>query len=327
MNHLHPVKILTDISIPQSPLWQRRTENIRHKSNLGFLKIRNNSLSLGLLIFLNRKKYDVIVTANLKTGFMLGLLQYLFRRKITKHIFLEMMLDQEKPTFPWRLKLFFQRKAFSRLNCIFVSSRAETETYSRRLKIETGRFQFLPFHTNVLNPALSKDEGDYVLSAGRTERDYSTLVQAMEGLHLNLIIVADKNSLRSIKQSSSVKIILDLPYEEYIKLLKKAKIVVIPLNPVVKSTGQVVMLEAMSFGKPVIITRTTGSLDYIRDGENGLLVNPEDVQDLRYKIIWLLKNPEKADEIGRKGFLFVKENLSLEKYVMQVLEKACSLRS
>jgi len=165
------------------------------------------------------------------------------------------------------------------------------------------------------------------LSAGRTERDYLTLIRAIEGLGLGLIIVTDKNNLKNIRESSGVKILTDLPYEEYLELLKKAKIVVIPLNPRVKSTGQVVMLEAMSFGKPVIVSRVTGSLDYIQDGVNGLLVNPEDADDLRNKIIWLSGHPEKADEIGKRGFLLVKKSLSLERYVAEILEKAYSLRS
>ncbi|MFH0930615.1 MAG: glycosyltransferase family 4 protein [Candidatus Zixiibacteriota bacterium] len=327
MNFTRKAKILTDISIPQNWLWQEETENIKEKVKINLSVIPNSSILLGLLIFLKRKKYDIIITANLKTGFILGLLQYLFRKKSCKHICLEMMLDEERSSFSWLVKRFLQRKAFSKMDCIFVSSRSEIQTYSRRLDINPEKFHFLPFHTNIVDPKPSEEKEDYILSAGRTERDYPTLIQAIKGLEIKLVIVADDHSLKKIKGASGVKILKDLPYPEYLELLKRAKAVVLPLNPVSKSTGQVVMLEAMALGKPVISSKVTGTLDYIEDGVNGLLVNPKDPTDLRNKLIWLLNKPDKAEQIGEKGFLFVKKHLTFDNYVAKVLKTAYSLIS
>jgi len=327
MNSPPQVKILTDISIPQSKLWQEKTDNIRKAIKINIVGIASTPLFLGLLMFLRRNKYDVIITANLRTVFIVGLLQYFFRKKKCKHICLEMMLDEEKSSFFWLLKRFFQRKSFSQMDCIFVSSKSEIKTYSSRLNISPNKFQFLPFHTNIVEPRISEETEDYIFSAGRTERDYSTLIQAVKGLDHKLVIVTDKINVEKIRDGPGAEFLIDLPYQEYLKLLNKAKIVVIPLNPVVKSTGQVVMLEAMALGKPVIASRVTGSLDYIEDGVNGLLVNPKDVLDLRNKIVWLLDNPDRALEIGKKGFHFVKGNLTFEKYVATVLKGAYSLKT
>jgi glycosyltransferase involved in cell wall biosynthesis len=42
-----------------------------------------------------------------------------------------------------------------------------------------------------------------------------------------------------------------------------------------------VLLEAMAAGKPVVATRIGGSPDIVADGETGLMVAPQDPEDLR----------------------------------------------
>ena len=51
------------------------------------------------------------------------------------------------------------------------------------------------------------------------------------------------------------------------------------------------VLEAMATGLPIVATRISGVVDLITDGENGLLVNPEDPKDLAEKLIMVLANP------------------------------------
>ena len=57
--------------------------------------------------------------------------------------------------------------------------------------------------------------------------------------------------------------------------------------------------EAMASGLPVIVTRTTGAADWVRDGVNGFLVEPGDVDGLCDRLRWCHQNADRLPEMGR----------------------------
>jgi len=61
------------------------------------------------------------------------------------------------------------------------------------------------------------------------------------------------------------------------------------------------VLEAMSFGVPVIANRIAGMDEIITDGQNGYLVPPGDVAQLAARIDQLLDDPELRQRIGAAG--------------------------
>jgi len=65
-----------------------------------------------------------------------------------------------------------------------------------------------------------------------------------------------------------------------------------------------VLLEAMACGKAVIGSRVGGVVEVIRDGENGLLVDPNNFELLSYNIVALLKDDATRDRMGRNGRAF-----------------------
>ena len=62
-----------------------------------------------------------------------------------------------------------------------------------------------------------------------------------------------------------------------------------------------VLTQAMASGKPVIGTRTGGILEQIKDGYNGLLVEPADERRLAEKIYYLLINEKERAIMGHNG--------------------------
>jgi glycosyltransferase involved in cell wall biosynthesis len=63
----------------------------------------------------------------------------------------------------------------------------------------------------------------------------------------------------------------------------------------------VVLMEAMAMELPCVATWVNGVPELIRDGEEGLLVAPSDVEGLALAIGELLKNPELRVRLGRAG--------------------------
>ena len=85
------------------------------------------------------------------------------------------------------------------------------------------------------------------------------------------------------------------------------------------STGQVVILEAMALGKPVIATETVGTPDYIENGITGILVPPWDQGALRKAICNLIRRPSLEEDLGRNGLEKVRRDHTFESYIGRIL--------
>jgi glycosyltransferase involved in cell wall biosynthesis len=72
----------------------------------------------------------------------------------------------------------------------------------------------------------------------------------------------------------------------------------------------VVLLEAMTYGKPVIASAAGGIVDIVRDGRNGFLVPPGDANALAAAISACVENPVRARELGARGLVDVEERFS-----------------
>jgi phosphatidylinositol alpha-1,6-mannosyltransferase len=80
-------------------------------------------------------------------------------------------------------------------------------------------------------------------------------------------------------------------------------------------------IEASACGKPVIGGRSGGVSDAVIDGLTGILVNPEDVNEIAQKIIALANNKELAEKLGKQGLERVRKELSMEKIAYQLCER------
>jgi len=76
--------------------------------------------------------------------------------------------------------------------------------------------------------------------------------------------------------------------------------------------------EGMWKGKPVIGGRAGGIVEQIEDGETGFLVTT--AAQTAEKIIYLMKNPERANEIGKKGKERVRRNFLITRLLLDHLK-------
>jgi glycosyltransferase involved in cell wall biosynthesis len=77
------------------------------------------------------------------------------------------------------------------------------------------------------------------------------------------------------------------------------------------------LLEAMALGKPVIATDAGGNREIVIPEQNGFLVPQGDFQGLAERISFLLRNPEKAREMGEQARRSVLTRFSIEKMVQE----------
>jgi glycosyltransferase involved in cell wall biosynthesis len=110
------------------------------------------------------------------------------------------------------------------------------------------------------------------------------------------------------------KIIFTGFYPDLIYLLSNVEIVVIPS---LYEAPSAVAMEASAMRRPVVASNVGGIPEVIIDGETGFLVPPKDPQAIAEKVIFLLKNPQIAKEMGEKGYQRVKTCFTLEKMVRE----------
>ncbi|MFW6022237.1 MAG: glycosyltransferase family 4 protein [Halanaerobiaceae bacterium] len=72
----------------------------------------------------------------------------------------------------------------------------------------------------------------------------------------------------------------------------------------------IVALEAMITRTPVVVSNVGGLAEFVRDGENGLTVNPNDSHQLAEKITYLLANKERAKEMADRGYRMVRKDFT-----------------
>lgn len=82
-----------------------------------------------------------------------------------------------------------------------------------------------------------------------------------------------------------------------------------------------VLLEAIQQKIPVVSTTEGGIPDIVKDGDTGLLVEPENAIDLAIKIESLINNPDLRHSIGMNGFNNYKKNYTLDKFQENICQE------
>jgi len=96
-----------------------------------------------------------------------------------------------------------------------------------------------------------------------------------------------------------------------------------PMLDIVCLTSQnegtpVSLIEAQAFGIPVIATDVGGTSDIVFPEKNGFLISPNNDQDLKDKILFLLDRPSLRKEMGSFGKKFVLENFDKARLLSDV---------
>ena len=170
------------------------------------------------------------------------------------------------------------RWCFSSVDLCVCSARSECDYYVQEFGWPRSKVAYVPFHTDPGFLDVPVEEGAYAVSAGRSFRDYDTLLDAWQGLDVPLSVVGYKGARQA---PPSVTLHRELPPADLTRLIAGSGIVVLPLQDRQISIGQSVLLQAMAMEKAVVVTRVGATVDYIEDMKTGLLVPPGDPAALR----------------------------------------------
>lgn len=106
------------------------------------------------------------------------------------------------------------------------------------------------------------------------------------------------------------------------KLLSESSIFVLPSY---NEGLPMSMLEAMSFGLPVVVSDAGGIPAVIHDGENGLLVHAGDINKLSVVLTEVLEDVELRYKLGKSAFDTINKFFSIDKQLRKLLNMYKSL--
>lgn len=302
----------------ERPWWWRHLKFDRKGCNVDYRRIsmgtmKSSQISTFRLLILSammtpfllkaRRKYDYVFTFECDiTTFIISLFQTLTLSRRPRHVVLQFIMREKRRDLGSRLKYLFMRLCFSSVYRVVCSSASEADYYREAFGWDSAKAAFTPMHTDpaFLEPSenTSGSRDSYIIAAGRTFRDYETLISAVAGLDIRTIIVASQQNIPAKQLPGNVSVFYDISYAKLQELITGCEVMVLPLEDRCISTGQSVMLQAMAAGKAVIATRTSGTIDYIQDMENGVLVEPKNPEKLRAAISALLESPELRRRLG-----------------------------
>ena len=180
-----------------------------------------------------------------------------------------------------------------------------------------------------------KISNKFILFVGRfsISKGIKTLIQAFNIIQnenkftdISLIIMGvdfgyekDMEKLiHTLNLSKKIIIIKNPPREDVISAYGESEFLVLPsqweLSPLVP-------LESFAFKKPVISTKSHGIPFTVKDNENGILIEPDEPEQLSKAIIKLLFDDKLRNKLGLSGYNFVHEkcnSVSMAKHSLKL---------
>ncbi|MBW4691934.1 MAG: glycosyltransferase family 4 protein [Lyngbya sp. HA4199-MV5] len=271
-----------------------------------------------LRVLFHRADFDVVYSACQTTTFLLALLRSLrlFRKPIVALI---------HHPFDHTLSDALFLNGHDRLLClsstIMEPFAQEPGIHKKMDAIEWGAD--LPFYRMKSERSTPFDTAkpSYIVSAGKTERDHNTLVNAFLDIDYPLEIYCSAATAPSLKAlpdritiHASDSAHNAVSYQALLTAYRHAYAIAIPLTNTNHLAGLTSLLDAMAVGKPVIMTRNLHiELDIETEGI-GLWVEPGDVQGWQQAIAYLLANPEEAEAMGDRGHRLCETKYNLDTF-------------
>ncbi len=236
-----------------------------------------------------------------------------------------------------RLTTRHKRPFFTVLKChrgmsrILLHSKHQLYGIQQTLGIPAEKLALVPYFADgaFWRPRRGSAE-KLVVSAGREQRDYETLVQACTHPEIPLYIADGSvhSPHANHRQPSRWPANVQAGFADYVQLrdlYARAAVVAIPLLENDFQAGVTTILEAMAMGKPIVVSATSGQGDVqgdvIEDGVTGMTVPPGDPSRLREAIRFLMDNPSERRRLGRNAREAFESRFTLDRYAAALLEQ------
>lgn len=224
----------------------------------------------------------------------------------------------------WMFKLFFG--SASSFVCLH---RKIADELTRRYGVDPAKVEVIEwgvdaeFYERAVVPAHTKHEaGGGVVAAGRTFRDYDTLVCAVRGtdIPVQILCTEDARPAEPVGPNVQVQSLAQLlPLKSLLGHYADAAVVAIPMVDVPgKLVGLTSLFDAMAMGKPVVMTANPFiDVDIEKEGI-GFWVAPGDRAGWTRALTHLRNHPDQAIAMGERSRTLVKGRYHIDRFAKQL---------
>ncbi|MGA9115980.1 MAG: glycosyltransferase family 4 protein [Bacteroidota bacterium] len=251
--------------------------DMRHRTTrFGKLVLWRQYLQLAWAGLRSSARGDVIVSWNAVAGCLCAFLNDLLRRG--RRVLILNLIVYEKGLLHTMLRRFVYRRALaSRDVAVTVNSPHLKKHYEEIYGLSIRRSHVLHDVIDTGGRVWGFHPGQgYVFCGGEARRDWGLMADVAARLgNTAFVFAARRKGFPAMALPPNVRMVFDVPLGEFYGLLLDSSIVALPLTSHV-TAGLIVLLQAARCCKPVIMTRSPVTENYITDGKEGVLVELHD---------------------------------------------------
>lgn len=230
---------------------------------------------------------------------------------------------------------YFYWSAFSKI--IFVSKRHLDHAIKQNILKEKQTLliprgvDFNWYQNLITTSPISQNEKFIVMATGKDSRDYATLCKACENTQTYCEIYTRRHNInvlvsKQYSNSAYIKFVFveDLklpPLEEYkfiLNQMPRASVIAIPCERRKYGVGYLNVLDALSFGKPILLTNNEDIPLNVETQKIGYLINPYDINCWEKYITMLKEDKIKRNEIRKTMQQHVMQQYSSHKTTKEI---------
>jgi glycosyltransferase involved in cell wall biosynthesis len=271
--------------------------------------------------FRRRKRYDLIFTDGEQIGLPLAAMCRVGGRRGVRHFMIVHILTVRKKRLLYRAL-----RLGPLIDRLFVYASRQRELIHEELGYPLDQIVLTTFAVDCQFWSMDRitpEPRRLIASAGLEFRDYPTLVEAVRGLDVDVVLAAASPWSKRRDNSGDVGVPANvtvgrLDFVALRQLYADATVVAVPLIETDFQAGITTILEAMSMAAAIVCTRTRGQTDTLVDGESAVMVAPGDAGEMRKALDVLLDDPVRRAELGQAARAWVIANADVHAYARRL---------
>lgn len=286
------------------------------RRHLSYFILGIKALSMG-------HNYNHIIFWQQFIGLYWSSLIFLKRSSSSSAILLPLIYKARKGVLGTAYRSFFSFSLSSQaLTAAVCHSSEELKYYKKTFPKSRDKIFFIHYGQS----SETKDPGrfpaerfDYFFSGGTSNRDYKSVASVAKKKNYNFIFACTHNDIRLVNIPKNIRILYDAYGDKFNALIRSARAVVLTLENPHISSGQIVLLKSMAMKKPIVATKSAGTLDYV-DDTCAYLIEPHNEEQLQVALTHIIENPQEAEIFAAKANKRYREKYSIQQFASSIAD-------
>ncbi len=278
-------------------------------------------------------RYDLVICFHSQAGAIILFLRWLMRMKMPPFVLFDIEGLARKQN---QVLVSLFRHIVNNLALIFYFASVQQQDYTKYIPGLMGKTKFLrwgvDFSRYVSDSCGVEDIIVTIGAQGQGFRDWRTLLDAwriVSNKCQTKLLIVGRESLNIEELGHKllperVDFLGRLKLDQMNNIVNKARFVVLSLPERRHSYAQMTLLGCMALGKAVVVSKVSGIIDCVKDGETAIFSETGNAEDMAEKIELLLNNPSFAATVGKKAKEEIEGYYREDQMGKEIYETICS---